>query len=86
VTVPKKNQTASGDCTKRRLAEGRVAVVDGCDCGVLQLHVGAVTLRLSACAVTSLVETLQHALHRVAGHELARAGESRLAHLPRGRA
>lgn len=45
-----------------RLAEGSLAAVDRCECGTLHVHVGAVTLRLHADALTELIGTLGHAL------------------------
>jgi hypothetical protein len=84
MNVPKNGLTAARDCTKRRLAEGEVVIVDGCDCGAMQLHMGALTLRLSTSAVTSLVETLQRALNQVA--DRGSFADAPLAHVPRGRA
>jgi hypothetical protein len=44
-----------------------MVAVDLCTCGVMQLHFGALTLRMTPCAVTELVKTLGHALERHAG-------------------
>lgn len=49
-------------CRHVRLAESAVAAVDVCDCGMMQLHVGAVTLRLTSDAVAELLGTLGHAV------------------------
>lgn len=49
-------------CRQTRLAESGVAAVDVCDCGVMQVHVGAVTLRLAPCALTELLSTLEQAV------------------------
>jgi len=50
------------DCARVRLAEGPLAAVDACECGMLQLHLGAITLRLAPCALAELESTLQQAL------------------------
>jgi hypothetical protein len=39
----------AADCPRSRLAEGRLAAVDTCECGMLQVHVGALTLRMAPC-------------------------------------
>jgi hypothetical protein len=49
-------------CKTTRLAESGCVAVDSCDCGMLQLHVGALTLRLAACAAHELLATLGEAL------------------------
>ncbi len=49
-------------CGQTRLAESSVAAVDVCDCGVMQLHVGAVTLRLAPSALGELLSTLEQAV------------------------
>ena len=49
-------------CRQTRLAESSVAAVDICDCGVMQVHVGAVTLRIAPCALAELLTTLEHAV------------------------
>lgn len=49
-------------CRQTRLAESSVAAVDVCECGVMQLHLGAVTLRLAPSALTELHSTLEQAL------------------------
>ena len=48
-------------CRRTRLAESSVATVDVCDCGVMHLHLGAVTLRLAPCALDELLSTLEQA-------------------------
>lgn len=50
------------DGSQIRLAEGSIAAVDACECGMLQLHIGAMTLRLSPCAASELLRTLSHAV------------------------
>jgi hypothetical protein len=49
-------------CARTRLAEGALAAVDICDCGIFQLQLGALTLRLEPSALSDLAETLQQAL------------------------
>jgi hypothetical protein len=51
-------------CTEKvRLAQGSAFAVDACEgCDTLQLHLGALTLRLPADAVVELESTLQRAL------------------------
>ncbi len=52
----------STDCPRTRLAEGKVAAVDTCQCGMLQVHLGAFTLRMAPCALAELARTLNHAV------------------------
>lgn len=60
-------------CARTRLAQGSLAAVDECECGMLQVHIGAMTLRMAACAMTELTETLHQALlehkRRIHAHE-----------------
>ena len=49
-------------CPTIRLAHGDLATVDLCSCGMLRLHLGAITLRLTPEALSSVVETLGEAL------------------------
>jgi hypothetical protein len=56
-------------CRQTRLAESSVAAVDVCDCGVMQVHVGAVTLRLAPCALDELLSTLERAVSERAAVE-----------------
>ena len=50
------------DCPKTRLAHGALAAVDACACGMLQLHLGAITLRMAPSALAELESTLREAL------------------------
>ncbi|MGC4094404.1 MAG: hypothetical protein QM756_42135 [Polyangiaceae bacterium] len=45
-----------------RLVEGNLAAVDLCECGMLHLHIGALTLRLDSDAVQDLLNTLGQAV------------------------
>jgi len=60
----------SSDAAPARLAHGEFAAVDLCDCGVVLVHIGAVTLRMDASAMSSLVSTLGQAVaeHAVLKH------------------
>lgn len=49
-------------CRHVRLAESAIAAVDVCECGMMQVHIGAVTLRLTSDAVSELLGTLGHAV------------------------
>jgi hypothetical protein len=54
----------SNACTRKRIAESSIAAVDACDCGMLHLHIGAITLRLAPCAISELLATLGEAVAR----------------------
>jgi hypothetical protein len=60
--------TAPSSCQATRLAETSVAAVDVCSCGMLQLHLGALTLRFAPSAADELLETLRVAMARHAAH------------------
>ena len=60
-------------CERVRLAEGDVAAVDRCDCGMFQVHVAAFTLRLAPEALASLLGTLGQAVAANAAAPLKRA-------------
>jgi hypothetical protein len=66
----------AADCPRTRLAEGRLAAVDACQCGMLQVHLGALTLRMAPCALAELANTLSQA---VAAHSrrFSESGEPR---------
>ena len=50
------------DCPTLRLANGDVATIDMCSCGTLRLNLGAITLRLTPQALSSLMQTLGEGL------------------------
>lgn len=50
------------ECPRTRLAQGALAAVDLCRCGMIQLHIGAITLRLDERALGELAETLERAV------------------------
>src|SRR5687767_8194086 len=56
------------DCPRTRLAQGDLAAVDACGCGMLQLHIGALTLRMASCALEELASTLNDAVVAHARH------------------
>ena len=59
------------NCERTRLAQGSVAAVDVCGCGMMQLHIGALTLRMAPCAVSDLLSTLGRAVTVYAAQEAA---------------
>jgi hypothetical protein len=61
------------DCPRTRLAENSVGSVEVCSCGMWQLHVGALTLRLAPCAISELLGLLGQA---VAEHSARRFGNA----------
>jgi hypothetical protein len=60
--MAKHSQANHGDTA--RLAEGEYAAVDMCTCGMMQLHIGDLSLRLDPDVVLSLTCTLASALSR----------------------
>ena len=78
-------------CPTIRLAQGDLAAVDVCSCGMLRLHLAALTLRITPEALASVLETLTEALAtqtalRTPPRLVASAGGAALAskHTPRG--
>ena len=67
------------DGSQTRLAESSIAAIDVCECGMMQLHIGAMTLRLSPCAASELLRTLSEA---VAAHSEQFRGEHALSAAP----
>ena len=59
---PSLHPAVMADCRPTRLAESSVAAIDQCSCGMLQLHLGAFTVRLAPCAALELLATLNAAL------------------------
>lgn len=59
------------DCPTLRLAGGDVATVDMCSCGTLRLNLGAITVRMTPQALSSLLQTVGESL---ATHAALRAG------------
>jgi hypothetical protein len=58
----------SSDCQRMRVAQNSVGAVDVCDCGMWQLHLGAVTLRLAPCGLSELIALLGSAVAERAAH------------------
>lgn len=67
-------------CDLTRLAESSVAAIDRCACGVIQLHLGALTLRFAPSAAFELLATLGDAMTRHAAQ--AAGSPSAVAVLP----
>jgi hypothetical protein len=61
---------AVGPCHRTRLAESGVAAVDVCSCGMLQLHLGPMTLRMTPEALSELLGTLGEAVAQAAGRRV----------------
>lgn len=57
-----RHSPGSRDCPRTRLAETEIGSVDVCDCGMWQLHIGAVTLRFAPAAVSELLGLLGQAV------------------------
>jgi hypothetical protein len=52
----------SMDCPRTRVAQNSVGAVDVCDCGMWQLHLGALTLRFAPCGLSELLALLGSAV------------------------
>lgn len=63
----------SRDCPRIRLAETEIGSVDVCQCGMWQLHIGALTLRFAPAAVSELLGLLGQA---VAEHSARRLSDT----------
>jgi len=77
----------AASCQHTRLAESSVAAIDQCSCGMMQLHLGALTVRLAPCAALELLATLHDAMSR--SSEASAASEapfSNCGSAPRGQA
>ncbi len=57
----------SMECSRTRVAQNSVGAVDVCDCGMWQLHLGAVTLRFAPCGLSELLALLGSAVAERAG-------------------
>lgn len=53
-----RNLPGTDECTRKRLAQGEVGAVDICECGMLQVHIGALTVRMEPRAFAELADTL----------------------------
>lgn len=63
---------SDGDCCRTvRLAQSEVAAVDRCACGMLRLHLGALTLRFTPQAFAEVLGTLGEAWGRATGSACA---------------
>jgi hypothetical protein len=59
---PEDHAPETDACPRVRLAQGGLASVDACQCGMLQLHLGALTVRMTPSALAELESTLRTAL------------------------
>jgi hypothetical protein len=57
-----KARAGTAPCARTRLAESEVASVDLCECGMMHLHLGPFSLRLTPGALRGLLDTLCQAL------------------------
>ena len=57
-----RHPSESRDCPRTRLAQTDIGSVDVCDCGMWQLHIGAITLRFAPAAVSELLALLGQAV------------------------
>jgi hypothetical protein len=64
---PVSTEPAPTECARRRLAENSIVAVDVCRCGVMQVHLGSLTLRMSPSAVSDLVVVLERAVQLHSG-------------------
>jgi hypothetical protein len=62
--------SAAPECATLRLAQGDIATIDLCSCGTLRLNLGAITVRLTPEALSSLMQTVSEGL---ATHSALRA-------------
>lgn len=53
-----------------RVAQNSVGAVDVCECGMWQLHLGAITLRLAPCGLSELLALLGSAVAERASRAL----------------
>jgi len=69
--MPKNSEQAGNspprECVRTRRAESSIAAVDECECGMFQLHLGALTLRLTPPALAELWDTLGRAMQSTRG-------------------
>ena len=70
--------SGGSDCPRTRLAENGLGAVDVCSCGMWQLHIGALTVRLTPGAVSELLGLLgtavaEHSARRLDGRREAEA-------------
>ena len=69
---------SAADCSRTRVAQNSVGAVDVCDCGMWQLHLGALTLRLAPCGLSELLALLGSAVaQRASQRSTAREPEEK---------
>lgn len=57
-----RSRPTTAPCRRTRLAESGVAAVDLCECGMMHLHLGPFSLRLTPDALEGLLDTLADAV------------------------
>lgn len=67
----RRHRPDSLDCPRSRVAQNGVGAVDVCDCGMWQLHLGAVTLRFAPCGLSELLALLGSAVAERAARRLS---------------
>lgn len=72
----------SGDCPKSVLAQADVGTVELCGCGMVLLHTGPVTLRLTVGAFQELNDLVAKAVVEGAALQAERDMRSRLRQVP----
>jgi hypothetical protein len=58
----KPETSAIAPCPTVRLAASELVAVDRCSCGTLRIHLGALTLRITAAGLQTIMQTLGEAL------------------------
>jgi hypothetical protein len=84
--APRRPVAENPNCTRTRLAEGALSAVDICECGMMQLHVGAFTVRLEPAAVSDVLATLGEAVAEYSALELRKTALAEFPDSRRGRA
>jgi hypothetical protein len=56
--VSARNLPGIEECTRKRLAHGEVGAVDICECGMLQVHIAALTVRMEPRVFSDFIDTV----------------------------
>jgi len=70
----RRHRADSSECPRTRVAQNSVGAVDVCECGMWQLHLGAITLRLAPCGLSELLALLGSAVAERASRALPHEG------------
>ncbi len=81
-----RSRTTTAPCARTRLAESEVAAVDLCDCGMMHLHLGPFSLRLTPDVLESVLDTLADAVSTRVRRAHATGGRGGLQSAKRGEA